>query len=127
MGNPAIFWGSLVAIPYTVVRWLKGRDWTAGIVAVGFSSQYLPWLPVNRPIFLFYMTPIVPFMVLAAVLALRRLSEIRLRTGAQPYAAVAGLLVGISVSLFVFFHPILVGTTLSSEAWQLRIWFRSWV
>ena len=127
MGNPAIFWGSLVAVPYVVLRWVRARDWRAGIVAVGFLAQYVPWLPVNRPIFLFYMTPIVPFMVLAAVLALRRLSEVRVRTGAQPYAAVAGLLVGVSVSLFVFFHPILVGTTLSQSAWQARIWFDSWV
>jgi dolichyl-phosphate-mannose--protein O-mannosyl transferase len=127
MGNPAIFWGSLIAIPYAVLRWIKARDWQAGVVAVAFLSQYLPWLPVNRPIFLFYMTPMAPFMVLAAVLALKRLSQARLATGAQPFAAVAGLLVGISVSLFVFFHPILVGDTVSSTGWQARIWFQSWV
>jgi dolichyl-phosphate-mannose--protein O-mannosyl transferase len=125
MGNPAIFWGSLIAVPTTIVLAWRRRDWTAWLVAAGFLVQFVPWLPVNRPIFLFYMVPVVPFMVLAAVVALRRLSENRTAPGL--FATVAGLLVGISVALFAFFYPILVGTTLSTDAWKARIWFPSWV
>jgi len=127
MGNPAIFWGSLIAVPTTIVLAWRRRDWTLWLVATGFLIQYVPWLPVNRPIFLFYMVPVAPFMVLAAVLALRRLADIRTATGAQPFAAAAGLLVGISITLFAFFYPILVGTTVSTDAWKARIWFPSWV
>ena len=108
-------------------RWVRRREWTCGLVAVAFLIQYGLWLPVNRPIFIFYMIPIVPFMVLAITLALRSLSEVRTSTGAQPYAAAAGLLVGICVTLFIFFHPILVGDVIPQSDWDARIWMRSWV
>ncbi|MEX2457594.1 MAG: hypothetical protein WD770_01255, partial [Actinomycetota bacterium] len=127
MGNPAIFWGSLFAVPAVVVRWVRRRDWTAGLVAAAFLFQYVPWLGVHRPMFLFYTTPLIPFMVLAATLALRSLSDVRTRSGAKPFAPAAGLLVGISVILFVFFFPILVGDEISKSAWDVRIWFPSWV
>jgi dolichyl-phosphate-mannose-protein mannosyltransferase len=127
MGNPAIFWGMLIALPAVLAAWWRRRDWVAGFVAVTVLAQYVPWLAVARPLFLFYLTPAVPFMVLAAVYALRSLARVRLSTGARPYAPVAGLLVLISVGLFVFFHPILVGDLISKTAWQARIWFGSWV
>ena len=37
IGNPAIFWGSLLAIPAAFVLWRRDRDWRAGYVAVPFA------------------------------------------------------------------------------------------
>jgi dolichyl-phosphate-mannose--protein O-mannosyl transferase len=127
MGNPAIFWGSLVAVPAVVVRWIRRRDWAAGLVAAAFLFQYVPWLQVHRPMFLFYTTPLIPFMVLACTLGARSLAEVRTRSEAKPFAPAAGLLIGISVMLFIFFFPILVGDEISKSAWNVRIWFPSWV
>ena len=127
IGNPAVFWGSLIAVPYVTLVTVRRRDWAAACIAVAVLSQYLPWLRVGRPEFLFYAAPIVPFMVLAETYALRDLSRVRLSTGARPFAPVAGLLVAISVGLFLFFYPVLVGRTISLPAWHLRIWFNSWV
>jgi dolichyl-phosphate-mannose-protein mannosyltransferase len=128
MGNPAVFWGSLAALPYVLFSWVRKRDWRAGLVMVGFLAQYAPWYLAARTSFFFYMTPITPFQILAVAYALKDLSEVRIgveRTRAL--APVAGFAVLASVAVFVYFLPILTGRVLSHQAWLNRMWFNSWI
>ena len=126
-GNPAIFWGSIVAIPYAVFAWSRKRDWRAGFVAVTTLGLYLPWFLVSRPQFFFYATPLSPFLVLACIYAVRDLSEARIAGArARPYLPIAVGLIAVSVFLFALFWPTLTGGPLTEEAWKLRYWFTSW-
>jgi dolichyl-phosphate-mannose--protein O-mannosyl transferase len=135
-GNPAIFWGSLLAVPYAAVAWVRRRDWRAGFVVMAVAGLYLPWFLVSRPQFLFYATPITPFLALACVYALRSLSEIRLAPlrstpdsadrSVRPYLPVAVAFVVVAVGLFVWFWPALTGGPLSDADWARRAWFPSW-
>ncbi len=134
-GNPAIFWGALLSIPYVAYLWIQDRDWRAGFAVVAIAGLYLPWFLVSRPQFLFYATPITPFFVLACVLALKRLSEIRLQglpstangvRSVRPYVPVAIGFVVVAVGLFVWFWPVLTGGPISDAGWKLRAWFPSW-
>ena len=134
-GNPAIFWGSLLAIPYVAFAWARRRDWRAGFAFVTVAGLYLPWLLVPRPQFLFYATPITPFFVLAIVVTLKDLSEVRyagLRSTAdrgrsvRPYLPIAVGFVVVAVGLFVWFWPALTGGPLSDADWIRRAWFPTW-
>ena len=128
IGNPVIFWGSIVAIPFAVYAWIRRRDWRAGLITVAFFFQYIPWFFAARTNFLFYMAPMTPFMVLAVVYGLRAMTEARL--GFQRVHAlvpVVGLIVLVTIGLFAFFFPILIGQTISYQAWHIRMWFPSWV
>ena len=128
MGNPLIFWAAVLALPYAVVRWLRTHDWRAGLIFVAFASQWLPWFLASRTSFFFYMTPITPFLVLAVVYALRDMSAYRAGyDGARVLAPVAAAYVVLAVAAFAFFFPILNGRPISYQAWQIRVWFRSWV
>jgi dolichyl-phosphate-mannose-protein mannosyltransferase len=129
IGNQAIFWGSLLTIPYVAYSWWRRRDWRAGLVVVAFTVQYVPWFFAARTNFLFYMTPVTPFMVLAAVYALRDLSEVRLgrERSRTPAVAAAAAIAAVAVGLFVFFLPVLTGRTISQGAWRARMWFSSWI
>jgi len=128
IGNPAIFWGAVLAIPYAAFAWIRRRDRRAGFVVVPVAFLYLPWLAVPRPQFLFYATPLTPFLVLACVYALRDLSEFRVEGARErPFVPLAAGLVVLAVGLFVFFWPMLTGGPLSDEAWRLRQWFPGWV
>jgi dolichyl-phosphate-mannose-protein mannosyltransferase len=127
-GNPAIFWGSIIAIPYTAYAWWLRRDWRAGFVTVSVLSLYLPWFLVSRPQFIFYVTPIVPFFVLSCVYTLKDLSEAHISgSRSRPWLPVAVGFVVLSVGLFAWFWPALTGGPLSGPAFQLRAWFPSWV
>jgi dolichyl-phosphate-mannose-protein mannosyltransferase len=133
-GNPAIFWGSLLAIPYTAWAWWRDRDWRAGSIVVVIAAQYLPWFLISRPEFFFYVLPIVPFLVLADVFALRRLSAISfegLRSfggsrRVRPFVPLTVAFVVLAVGLFIWFYPTLTGGPLSPSAWLKRAWFPSW-
>jgi dolichyl-phosphate-mannose--protein O-mannosyl transferase len=75
------------------------------------------------------MTPVTPFMVLAAVYSLRDLSELRIGSERTrtPAIAAAAVLASIAVALFVFFLPVLTGRTISQGAWRARMWFDTWI
>jgi dolichyl-phosphate-mannose--protein O-mannosyl transferase len=126
-GNPAIFWGAILAIPYVVYAWWRKRDWRAGFVIVTIAGLYLPWFLVSRPQFFFYATPLSPFFVLACVYALRDLSEMHVAgSRSRPYLPLVLGFVAASVLLFIWFWPILTAAPLTEAGFKLRYWFTSW-
>ena len=138
IGNPAIFWGAFWTLPFTAYSWWRRRDWRAGFIVVACTVQLLPWFPVSRPQFLFYMMPVVPLLVLAAVYTARGFSDMRIeqrdpqtgevaeRSRLHPYRPFVWGYVAAAVALFVFFYPVLTGAELSRAAWRLRVWMPSW-
>ncbi|QXJ24339.1 phospholipid carrier-dependent glycosyltransferase [Actinomadura graeca] len=85
IGTPALWWGALAALIGVLFIWLVLRDWRAGAILVGFLAGWLTWFPsafADRTMFLFYATPMIPFMVLGIVLVLGYL------VGPAPAAAV---------------------------------------
>src|SRR5207237_7440167 len=71
MGHPLLFWSSIVAIPAVAWQWFRRRDWRAAFIVVAALIQYLPWfLAASEVEFLFYMTPVTPFLALAVVYVL---------------------------------------------------------
>ena len=128
LGNPLIFWGSIVAIPYTAFAWWRKRDWRAAFVVVSVLGLYLPWFAVSRPQFLFYAAPITPFFVLACVYALRDLSEVHIAgSRSRPFLPLVVGFVAASVILFFWFWPVLTAGPLTDAEFALRTWFPSWV
>ena len=125
IGNPALFWGALLVLPYLMLVWASRKEWQAGAILLPIAFQLLPWFAVARPAFLFYMTPITPFLALGMVYPLRDL----VRSGLDKRVAFAasGLVVGVCVGLFVFFWPLLVSAQLTYDQWVTRIWFDSWI
>ncbi len=137
IGNPAIFWASLWAVPFVVVMWAKRGDWRAGFVVTPLLAQYLPWFLVTRPQFFFYVAPITPFMVLAiayvmrdlasATIVLREPDGATVESSRHPYLPFVWGYVVIAIGLFLWFWPVLTGNPISRTAWQARVWFRGWV
>jgi dolichyl-phosphate-mannose-protein mannosyltransferase len=128
IGNPVIFWGSVLALPYTLVAGIKRQDWRAALIVLAFAIQYFPWFLVARTSFFFYMAPMTPFMVLAFVYLLRDTGPLTQRLTSRwrwQVSPVATLLVFLSVATFVFFFPVLTGQAISHSAWQALMWFRS--
>ncbi|HEX6262489.1 MAG TPA: phospholipid carrier-dependent glycosyltransferase [Actinomycetota bacterium] len=126
IGNPVLFWGALVFLPYLAFAWVRRRDWRAGAILVPVFVLFAPWLFVTRPLFLFYMVPVTPFLALGATYALRDVS--RLRGAGRPAPRLgAAVAVAVAVGLFVFFWPVLIGDPISKRAWDARIWFSGWI
>jgi dolichyl-phosphate-mannose-protein mannosyltransferase len=121
IGNPALFWGALIVIPYLALSWVSRKEWQAGAILVPIVVQLLPWFLIGRPQFLFYMTPITPFLALGMVHPLRDL--VRSTLDRRLAVAAAAIVVGVCVGMFVFFLPVLDAGQLSYAQWQTRMWW----
>lgn len=121
LGNPVVWWLALLAYPALLWFGVRHRDWRAWALLAFLAGQYVPWLVAQRPLFLFYLTPFVPFMALGLAWSAARLGERRWLAWA-PWALAAA-----AVAAFAFFYPIYASYPLDPEAWDLRILLDSWI
>jgi dolichyl-phosphate-mannose--protein O-mannosyl transferase len=147
IGNPFIFWVSVLAVPYVAFAWRRLRDWRAGFIVIGFAGQYAPWFLQTRPTFFFYVLPLVPFMVLAVTWICRDASdativvrepdtgEVALHpdTGEPAISTahvyrpfVVAYLIAV-VAVFWLFWPILTAGPISDLHLRTIVWFRAWI
>jgi dolichyl-phosphate-mannose--protein O-mannosyl transferase len=125
MGTPALWWGGCVAILVSLALWVLRRDWRAGVAVL-----WLPWfLYWDRTIFSFYAVTILPFLVLAVTYVIGLAigppgaSSLRRTVG----TALAGAYVLLVIANAAWLYPIVVGELIPHDAWQDRMWFRSWI
>jgi dolichyl-phosphate-mannose-protein mannosyltransferase len=129
VGTPALWWVSIPVLVFALWRAVTRVDWRYAVVLVGYAAGFLPWfVNIDRQMYFFYMTPVVPFLVLAVVLVL---GEALGRSGDGPERRATGRLVvalytGIVVANFVWLWPILVGSWITAAQWQAEMWLPSW-
>jgi len=139
IGTPAIWWLSIPALIAVAWRMLGRFDWRAAAILVAFLAGYVTWIydetqtvpgchpaaDCHRTMFLFYLLPDVPFMVLALTMAIgmilgrRTASTLRRVIGAS---VVAVYLSGV-VWNFSYFYPVLAGQVVTYQQWHDRMWF----
>jgi len=147
IGNPFVFWASVVAIPAVAVMWYRLRDWRAGFIVVAFAGQYLPWFAVTRPTFFFYVLPLTPFMILGITYVLQRAADATIvvrdpETGGvatnpetgepaisrayvyRPF--VFAYLIAV-IGVFIWFWPVLTAGRISDLHWRTIVWFNAWI
>ena len=120
--NPVLCWGGLLSLPVLCWMAIRRRDRLAAFILVGYLSQLLPWVPVERLTFAYHYFPSALFLVLSLSYTMALLRENR--SGWRLYAL--SLSAG-SIALFVLFFPVLNGLPVSSElASALLKWLPSW-
>lgn len=71
IGTPIMYWAFVPALVWLLWHWATTRDWRAGAVWMAFLAGWGVWLQnTRRTGFLFYMTPLMPFLVLGVTLAI---------------------------------------------------------
>ena len=95
VGNVALFWGFLLALPFLVQRCMAKDAWGLRLLLAFYGVMLLPWLAVSRPQFIVYVLPCVPFMALAMAALLRGVgSRAVRRAGAGEVLRARGVTVG---------------------------------
>ena len=128
-GTPFLWWFAAIALVAGLVFWIGGRDWRFGVPIVSMLATWLMWFPnADRPLFYFYAIMIIPFTATVLAMCLGKIlgsTEDRYRR--QLGATVVGAVVLLILANFIFIYPILTDEIMTRRAWQLRMWFRSWV
>lgn len=130
VGTPAIWWASIPALVWVTWLWIRRGDWRSASIVLCVGFAWFPWFyewAQHRTMFLFYMLPAVPFMVLALTQAIGSLlggrdASVRRRRWA---AATAGAYLLVVVWNFAFLYPILAGRVITYRQWHERMLFQS--
>jgi dolichyl-phosphate-mannose-protein mannosyltransferase len=122
VGNVIVWWSAIPALVFTAFRWIRRRNWRGpeGVILAGVLFTYGPWLIQNTDraaVFIFYLLPTLPFMMLAlgyAASSIGRTWEAR---------AAIGLFAALAIGYFAYFYPVLAETPISYEQFRGRILF----
>jgi dolichyl-phosphate-mannose--protein O-mannosyl transferase len=140
IGTPLMWWAFVPALLWLAWHWFTTRDWRAGAVWVAFIAGWAVWFPdAKRTKFLFYMAPLVPFLIIAVTLALGVMLGPALRRTGDPIRdgrshrrrqwGIAGICayLGLVVADFVWMWPIFTAGLLTYDTWHAHMWLPSWV
>lgn len=123
--NPLIWWPGFFIGFIALAWWTYKRDTTASFLFALFVAGWFPYLilgdALNKPVFMFYATPLVPWVVAAVVHVLYR--WVRRWPWLVPY--VVGYIVAC-VGAFAYFYPILAALPIPNGGafgWARHIWF----
>ncbi|HEU5002907.1 MAG TPA: phospholipid carrier-dependent glycosyltransferase [Actinomycetota bacterium] len=144
-GNPATWWASIAVFVYLVIRAVRRKYGAERLILNGWLFAYVPWIAASRTSFFFYMTPVVPFMMLGLTDALLDFARWARRAAPahaeEPHhrALAARLLdrwgAGV-VTLYVvaacgvalwFWYPVITGVAIPVPWWQMRMLFNRWI
>jgi len=74
LGNVVLWWAFLASLPALLLTWWRTRDRTVELVLLAWASLHLVWLVILRPGFLYYLTPMVPFMAIGVTWTARQIA-----------------------------------------------------
>lgn len=123
IGNPLVWWGGLLGVLYLIgMRKNRGQKLKGlPFIAIAALSQYLPWTLISREVFIYHYFATLPFLILALVYALRRISGTYKHGKQCVYAYVA-----LCVVAFFLFYPIMTGVLVSRSYNLFLQWLPNW-
>ena len=123
IGNPLVWWGGLLGVLYLIgMRKNRGQKLKGlPFIAIAALSQYLPWTLISREVFIYHYFATLPFLILALVYALRRISGTYKHGKQCVYAYVA-----LCVAAFFLFYPIMTGVLVSRSYNLFLQWLPNW-
>ncbi|GAA1649064.1 phospholipid carrier-dependent glycosyltransferase [Nonomuraea maheshkhaliensis] len=133
VGTPALWYAAAIALVGLVAWYVATRDWRAGAVLLTYGVGWLPWfyyaIADNRTMYLFYMIPVVPFMVLALVLMAGLILGPQDAPAARRAigAAAVGAYALVVLVNFWWLYPVLAAETITQAQWWTRMLLSSWV
>ncbi len=140
IGTPVEWWAFTPALIWLAWHYVTTRDWRAAPVWVAFLAGWLFWFQnLKRTMFLFYMAPLVPFLIIGLTLALGTIIGPATTLGQNMVefaaaqrrrlwgTAVVSVFLGLVVIDFVWMWPLYTAGRLSYNDWNLHMWFPSWV
>ena len=129
IGNPLLWWSSTVAMLYALFRlgkefWQSKKrsellDHPLIPLLLGYLAFFLPWIPVNRVLFMYHYLPAYGFAL--PILGYFLVEEWQTRA--------RGVLLFLFLALLVtlFFLPLVLGWPLSPESLAQHIWVKKWL
>lgn len=114
MGNPIVFWFGLFAIGLMAFQGLIKRNLRVIFIVFSYLTFFVPWALSPRIMFLYHYLPSIPFLAIAGGFILRK------------YKYFIFPVISLSLVLFTYLYPHLVGMKVPFWLDSSYYWFPSW-
>ncbi len=132
MGNPVIWWCSIPALIFILVRFVANKirkredersslSFVSLFILVPFLFQWIPYVLITRILFIYHFVPNVPFMIFALTYWTTFLPE----KNKIKYIIAAFLI--LTALLFFLFYPVISGYPVAYGYKESLRWLRGWV
>jgi Gpi18-like mannosyltransferase/4-amino-4-deoxy-L-arabinose transferase-like glycosyltransferase len=122
LGNPILWWSSTFAIFILFILFIFHskiqKDKRAIFILLGYLTNTVPYLNVERVTFLYHYLPALIFAISSLVYLVSWLKDWK--------KAIFLILIFVIFS-FLYFAPLSYGFPLSPEDYQRRIWLKTWI
>ncbi len=129
LSNPLLYWLGTIAVVFLIMMMFVKPRWPYVAILVSYAAGYLPWLLTGRTsVYHFYVIVWLPFMFLAAALALQTLAGDAKDPRKQRTRAV-NLIAGffaLAVLVSAFFYPVWTGLQIPDWYFNLTHWLPGW-
>ncbi|HET6895382.1 MAG TPA: phospholipid carrier-dependent glycosyltransferase [Candidatus Baltobacteraceae bacterium] len=127
--NPLTWWFGLLSIPLLgVLAWTR-KNKAYLLLFAAYFAQWLPWIASPRMLFQYHFFPNDAIIMMADAIALQWIWERAQVTPEHRELAKwgIGIVLAMTLVLFVYFYPILAGDPISYATMHSRLWFPHWV
>ena len=120
IGNIMIWLMGLISIPLLVYEIIKKKDKTASFLLLTILSLLLPYILINRIMFLYHFFPVLPFYFLSVVYLLKFVEEeLEINHFMKIYLVVV-------LIFFLLYYPVVSGTEIDSSYGEYLKLYPSW-
>lgn len=121
IGNPAIWWGGIIASIYVLVASILKRKRELLFILVLIAFTWLPYVFIGRTMFMYHYFPTLPFIMLAIVAFIKYITE-KIDSN-----SVYIFYVAIVILLFIIFYPVISGMLTTNQYIDGLKWLGSWI
>lgn len=120
IGNPIIWWTGIVGMIYILIKGIKKLDLNCFFIIIAILTALIPYLSINRIMFMYHYFPVLPFMMLSIVMLIKDIEE---KTKFRKIYIIYSIIILI---IFIYFYPVASGMTVSEEYIEATQWLDSW-
>lgn len=120
IGNPVIWWSGILGMAYVLIKGIIKRNKESLIILIPIITSFLPYLGINRIMFMYHYFPILPFMMLSIVTLIKDIEE------KIKFKKISWIYVALIVITFIYFYPVTSGMTVSETYIESTKWLETW-
>ena len=120
IGNPVIWWTGIISFLFLIIQAIRKREKNVLFILVACLCLILPYIGINRGMYLYHYFPILPFIMLANVYFIRAINE-KVKGNAIYYIYIL-----LMFAFFIYFFPAVSGIPMTNKYLDSLRWLSTW-
>ena len=121
IGNPIIWWSGALASIYVLIRTIIKREDYNFFILMFILCTFVPYVFIDRPMFMYHYFPTLPFVMLAIVSLIKWITD-KLKNNSFCIFYVL-----LAIIIFFVFYPVTSGIVTTNDYIDSLKWLSTWV